>query len=215
MSTDVVISQVYGGGGNAGATLTQRLHRAVQPRHDAGQPRRLVGAVQLGDRRPARGQVTPLTGSIAPGGYYLVQQARGQRPARAAAGAGRDRHDRDGGRRPARSRCRRRRRAFAGACPAGGDRRPRRLRRRQLLRRRWRRRPLTSNTTAALRKRGGCFDSDNNNVDFSIGAPTPRNSASPARAARPRPAAIHDIQGSGLSSPLPVTTSSRPASSPA
>ena len=32
LSSGVVISQVYGGGGNAGATLEERFHRVVQPR---------------------------------------------------------------------------------------------------------------------------------------------------------------------------------------
>ena len=55
-----------------------------------------------------------------------------------------------------------------------------------------------SNTTAALRKRGGCFDSDNNNIDFSIGNPAAAQLAHRRRAAaRPMPAAIHDIQGDG------------------
>lgn len=35
------------------------------------------------------------------------------------------------------------------------------------------------NTTAALRNDGGCADTDDNSVDFAIGAPAPRNSASP------------------------------------
>jgi predicted extracellular nuclease len=36
-----------------------------------------------------------------------------------------------------------------------------------------------SNTTAAMRNEDGCADSDDNSVDFAIGAPAPRNSASP------------------------------------
>ncbi len=39
--------------------------------------------------------------------------------------------------------------------------------------------PILTNTTAALRKNNGCFDSDNNAIDFAIGAPNPRNSSSP------------------------------------
>ena len=39
--------------------------------------------------------------------------------------------------------------------------------------------PVLSNTTAGLRLNGGCGDSNNNSVDFSTGAPTPRNSSSP------------------------------------
>ncbi|HSB12514.1 MAG TPA: hypothetical protein VLM38_23700, partial [Blastocatellia bacterium] len=60
----------------------------------------------------------------------------------------------------------------------------------------------TSNTTAALRKRGGCFDSDNNNIDFSIGSPNPRNTASPTRDCGFTAVAIHDIQGPGLVTPF-------------
>ena len=62
---------------------------------------------------------------------------------------------------------------------------------------------------AALRKRGGCFDSDNNNVDFSVGSPNPRNSASAARSCNFVPATIHEIQGAGPTTPflgLDVTT---------
>ncbi|HEY6893728.1 MAG TPA: lamin tail domain-containing protein, partial [Rhodanobacteraceae bacterium] len=36
-----------------------------------------------------------------------------------------------------------------------------------------------SNTTAALRNDGGCTDTNDNSVDFTIGTPAPRNSASP------------------------------------
>jgi pimeloyl-ACP methyl ester carboxylesterase len=38
---------------------------------------------------------------------------------------------------------------------------------------------LLSNTTAAFRKLNGCTDTDSNTNDFSVGAPTPRNSSSP------------------------------------
>src|SRR5438309_4791375 len=39
--------------------------------------------------------------------------------------------------------------------------------------------PTLSNTTAALRGNGGCVDTDNNAADFAASAPAPRNSASP------------------------------------
>jgi predicted extracellular nuclease len=39
--------------------------------------------------------------------------------------------------------------------------------------------PGTSNTTAVLRADGGCTDTDDNSADFSTGAPDPRNTASP------------------------------------
>ncbi len=38
---------------------------------------------------------------------------------------------------------------------------------------------LLSNTTAALRNLGGCTDSNNNASDFTVGTPSPRNSSSP------------------------------------
>ena len=40
--------------------------------------------------------------------------------------------------------------------------------------------PTIGNTTAALRKAAGCTDTDNNANDFLSGTPTPRNSSSPA-----------------------------------
>ena len=36
---------------------------------------------------------------------------------------------------------------------------------------------VLSNTTAAIRINGGCTDNNSNNTDFTVGAPTPRNSA--------------------------------------
>ena len=46
-TSNVVISQVYAGGGNAGATLHERLRRAAQPRVDRRRPHRLVGPVRV------------------------------------------------------------------------------------------------------------------------------------------------------------------------
>jgi len=40
--------------------------------------------------------------------------------------------------------------------------------------------PAPSNTTAIIRNVNGCMDTDNNNLDFQAGSPTPRNSASTA-----------------------------------
>ncbi len=61
---------------------------------------------------------------------------------------------------------------------------------------------MASNSTAAIRKRGGCFDSDNNSIDFAIGNPVPRNSAAGVRSCVPVPAAMHDVQGNGFVSPF-------------
>ena len=40
--------------------------------------------------------------------------------------------------------------------------------------------PTLSNTTAAVRQSNGCTDTNNNNSDFAVSTPTPRNSSSPA-----------------------------------
>jgi predicted extracellular nuclease len=62
--------------------------------------------------------------------------------------------------------------------------------------------PPTTNTVGALRKRGGCFDSNDNRADFSIAPPGPRNSAASGRSCDYTAAAIHDIQGPGLQTPF-------------
>ncbi|HSB07899.1 MAG TPA: lamin tail domain-containing protein, partial [Blastocatellia bacterium] len=73
---DLVISQVYGGGGNTGATLTNDF---VELFNQGSTTVNLTGwSVQyLGSTGTGTWSVTPLSGSIAPGGYYLVQEAAG------------------------------------------------------------------------------------------------------------------------------------------
>ncbi len=72
---DVVISQVYGSGGNSGATLTNdyiELHNRTLTAVS------LTGwSVQYAASTGTSWQKTSLSGPIAPGGYYLVQQAAG------------------------------------------------------------------------------------------------------------------------------------------
>jgi len=58
-----------------------------------------------------------------------------------------------------------------------------------------------SATAAALRKRSGCFDSNNNNIDFSVSAPTPRNTSSPTNSCTALSLNIHEIQGNGATTP--------------
>ncbi|MEV0491792.1 endonuclease/exonuclease/phosphatase family protein [Streptomyces atratus] len=77
-SSTAVISEVYGGGGNSGATLTRdfiELANAGSAAYD------LSGfSVQYLPGTPSAGStwgVSPLTGSVAPGGRYLVAQAAG------------------------------------------------------------------------------------------------------------------------------------------
>lgn len=66
-----------------------------------------------------------------------------------------------------------------------------------------------TNTTAAVRNAGGCTDTGNNGADFSIAAPSPRSSATAAAVCSgdtgptpPAAAAIYQIQGPGAKSAL-------------
>jgi predicted extracellular nuclease len=61
--------------------------------------------------------------------------------------------------------------------------------------------PTISATLSAQRKRGGCFDSNDNAADFLASAPNPRNSATAARSCTFLTLPIHAIQGPGLTSP--------------
>ncbi|HVX38375.1 MAG TPA: DNA/RNA non-specific endonuclease, partial [Gemmatimonadaceae bacterium] len=70
-----LISQVYGGGGNSGATLTNDFVELFNP---GVAPLNVDGwSVQYASAKGTSWQVTALSGSIAPGAYYLVQEAAG------------------------------------------------------------------------------------------------------------------------------------------
>src|SRR5262245_30036078 len=75
VSSTIVISQVYGGGGNAGATLKndfiELFNRGTTTISLSG------WSVQYAATTGTTWQVTPLTGSLAPGQYYLIQEAAG------------------------------------------------------------------------------------------------------------------------------------------
>ena len=71
----VGISQVYGGGGNSGATLRNDFIELFNPGTLAVD---LTGwSVQYASAAGSTWQVTPLSGSIPPGRYYLVKEAAG------------------------------------------------------------------------------------------------------------------------------------------
>ncbi|GAA4948642.1 endonuclease/exonuclease/phosphatase family protein [Yinghuangia aomiensis] len=78
-SPDVLVAEVYGGGGNAGAALT---HDFVELVNKSAAAVDLTGwTVQYRSATAAAGtawQATALTGSIAPGGRLLVAEAKGQ-----------------------------------------------------------------------------------------------------------------------------------------
>lgn len=171
----IVISQAYGGGGNSGATLTNDF---VELHNRSGEPVSVDGwSVQYTSASGSSWNVTPLTGTIQPGGYYLIQQAAGAGgttalPAPDATGTAAmagtngkvalmnsviplDVPDPTGdpglsdflGYGSAN--------AFEGTGAA----------------------PVLSNTTAAIRLVNGSQDTNDNSADFITGSPAPRNSA--------------------------------------
>jgi 5'-nucleotidase len=76
-SSGLVISEVYGGGGNSGATLT---HDFIELYNPTSAPIRVDGmSVQYrsSSSTTAATGVTALTGSVPAGAHYLVQEAAG------------------------------------------------------------------------------------------------------------------------------------------
>ena len=170
----LVISQVYGGGGNSGATLKNDFIELFNP---GGASVSLAGwSVQYASAAGTTWQVTALSGSIPPGGYYLVQESQGTGgttalPAPDAVGT--IAMGATAGKIALASSTT----ALSGACPAGvvdavsfggtasdcGAKTTATL----------------TNSTAAIRGDAGCAYTKDLSVDFSTGAPAPRNSASP------------------------------------
>ena len=71
----IVISQIYGGGGNSGATLQNDF---IELFNTGLSPVDITGwSVQYASTAGSSWQVTPLTGQIVGGGYYLVREAQG------------------------------------------------------------------------------------------------------------------------------------------
>lgn len=192
LSAQVVISQIYGGGGNTGATLRQDF---IELFNRGAQAQSLDGwVVQYASATGTTYQSTPLTGTIAAGQYYLVQQAAGaggtqNLPSPDATGtiamsgtagkvalrnAAAEVVDRVG----------------YGAAASEFETAPTRE---------------LSNTTAAVRARAGCQDTDNNSVDFVVATPSPRNRATPfVNCATPPETlrlTISEIQGPDAESP--------------
>jgi predicted extracellular nuclease len=173
----VVISQVYGGGGNNLATLKNDFIELYNPGTTAVS---VTGwSVQYASTMGSTWQRTPLAGSIPAGGYYLIQEAQG-----AAGTVNLPTPDATGTI------------AMSGTagkvvllnnnttitlgtvCPTGAidivgygagtncaETAPT---------------ATLSNTTAAIRAGAGSVDTDNNSADFAVGAPNPRNSGESA-----------------------------------
>lgn len=177
-SATVVISQVYGGGGNSGA---QYKNDFIELHNLSAKTISLAGySVQYGSSGGNTWTAsTALTGSIAPGAYYLVQGAGGSVGVALPTPDATSTLNLSGtaGKVALVSNTA----VLTGTCPSGsslvdfvgfgtaancseGTGPTKTL----------------SNTLSAIRLSGGCLDTDNNSTDFETGAPTPRNSSTTA-----------------------------------
>jgi uncharacterized protein len=178
VTTGVLISEVYGGGGNAGSNYKNDFIELYNP---TAAPISLTGwSVQYASSAGTSWQVTALTGSIPAGSNYLVQEAAGTTGAdlflpapdatgsiAMAAGAGKVALVASTT-------------ALSGACPTGGaivdfvgfgsaancsETAPT---------------TTLTNATSAKRKNGGAQDTNDNSSDFAAGEPDPRGTTNPA-----------------------------------
>ena len=171
----VVISQVYGGGGTVDAAIAsdfvEILNRGAEPVDVGG------WSIQYASSSGATWQVTPLTGTIAPGHYFLIQEGSSSASANAlpapdlagrimmAANAGKVALIRNST-------------AISGFCPAGPDLvdfigygNVNCAEGGALM-------PELGRATSAIRNGAGCIDSDRNAADFQVATPQPRNQVS-------------------------------------
>jgi uncharacterized protein len=175
VSNGVVISQIYGGGGNSGGQFKNDF---IELHNRGTSPIDLTGwSVQYASSAGTSWAVTTLTGTLAPGQFYLVQEAAGANltapglPAPDASGG--IAMSATAGKVALVSSTT----ALTGSCPLASvvdfvgfgsaancsEGAPT---------------ATLSNTTAAIRGSNGCTDTDVNSADFTTGAPAPRNTAS-------------------------------------
>jgi uncharacterized protein len=207
-SPNVVVSQVYGGGGNTGAPFAndyvELFNRGLGAVPLTGWSVQYTSATGTGNFGANSGQLTELSGFIGPGEYRLVQEAGGAvgapLPAPDITDATAINMSATGGKVALVNTttplgCN----GGSTACPpaalativdlvgydganffegAGAA-------------------PAASNTTAVLRNNGGCADTDDNVADFAAGAPTPRNASTTPRDC----AASTNPTGQGSSTP--------------
>lgn len=203
-NAQVVISQVYGGGGNSGAPYTNDF---IELFNRGTAPQDLTGwSVQYASNNGSTWAVTNLPSvTLQPGKYFLIQQAAGSTPS-----ASLPTPDATGtlamsgsngkvllasvttaqsGTFPTGSQIidfvgYGSATTYEGTAPVAG----------------------LTNTTAAIRLNGGCTDNNQNSTDFTTGTPTPRNSSTAANVCSTSPSLA-------ISSPTtgtiysPITTS--------
>ena len=169
-STSIVISQVYGGGGNSGATYKYDF---IELFNLGSSPVDVTGwSVQYASSTGSSWTQTSLSGMMQSGQYYLIEEAAGSGgtvnlPTPDAIGS--IAMAADSGKVALVNNST----ILSGACPNGivdfvgygsancsESNSPA---------------PTLSNTTADFRNVSGCSDTDNNSADFKVGAPNPRN----------------------------------------
>lgn len=182
-SAQVVISQVYGGGGNSGATYTNDF---VEIFNRGTSAQNLTGwSVQYGSAAGTSSWiVTNLSGTIQPGQYFLIKQAAGAGGTTALPApdvTGSTNMSATAGKVALVNSTT----ALSGACPSSaaiqdvvgfggvvnGVNQTNCFETTPMA--------ALTNTTAGFRATHGCTDTNNNSADFSTGAPNPRNSATP------------------------------------
>ncbi len=175
-SPNIVISQIYGGGGNSGATYTNDFIELFNRGTSAVS---ITGwSVQYASASGTTWQTTQLNGVLQPGQYYLVQEAAGAggtTPLPTPDAVGSIAMSATSGKVAVVNTIS----PLSGSAPSdasivdvvgygtanffegsGAA-------------------PGLSNTTADARAANGCTDTDDNAADFTAGAPAPRNTASP------------------------------------
>ncbi|MFJ4673443.1 lamin tail domain-containing protein [Kitasatospora purpeofusca] len=204
VSPDLVISQVYGGGGNSGAPYTNDF---VELYNRGTTPVSVTGwTVQYASAAGSSWSRTTLSGTVAPGKYYLVQEAAG-----AGSGAALPTPDTTGtiamGANAGKIALVTNSTALTCATGCAGQPGVKDFVGYGTTASSAEGSPTgnLANTTAAVRAGGGATDTDSNAADFAVSAPTPRNSTSGGGTGGTR---IHDLQGAARTSPLagqPVT----------
>ena len=210
-SSNVVISEVYGGGGNSGAPFTTDF---IELFNNGGAAASLAGwTVQYASATGTSWQSTPLTGSIPAGGFYLVAESGGATgaplPASDATGTialsatnGKVALVSSATALTCGATCSSATGVvdflgFGSANDAAGTATP-----------------ALSNSTSAQRKTSPFTNTGNNSTDFLVASPTPKAASGPGDAgpdcsATPLPdecvpgtTTIQDVQGDGFKSPL-------------
>ena len=191
VSSTVVVSQVYGGGGNGGAPIRhdfiEIFNRGSQTVDLAGWTLQYTSATGTGNFGSGSNLISELSGTLEPGQYLVVKEASqaavgadftaditDATPIAMAAGAGKvalvdspEPLGCNGGSTPCSAEALERivdRVGYGNANffeGAGAA-------------------PTLTNTTAAFRKDAGCVETDDNAADFETGAPAPRTRATPA-----------------------------------